>query len=141
MCLNNQETTLRFNQALVIRLINTYKMMIKGIPTNCKVISNRMLNPKNTNFVRFPTQPKCLNFKANKGISEISKTLKTIEIILKMQGLKLNPILPYLKIKGIEQIKIALAGVGTPIKEVVCLVSLLNLARRIAEKTGMMNEE
>lgn len=44
-----------------------------------------------------------------------------------------------LKIKGKEQIKIATAGVGTPINESVWRVSLLNLASLIAEKMVIIN--
>ena len=40
-------------------------------------------------------------------------------------------------ISGIAAITIANAGVGKPIKEVVCLVSILNFAKRIAEKIGI----
>jgi len=39
-------------------------------------------------------------------------------------------------ISGIAAIKIADAGVGKPINEVVCFVSILNFANRIAEKIG-----
>ena len=45
----------------------------------------------------------------------------------------------YFIINGIEQIKIATAGVGTPIKESVWRVSLLNLAKRMHEKMVMRN--
>ena len=38
---------------------------------------------------------------------------------------------------GNEAIKIAAAGVGSPIKEVVCLLSILNLESRIDEKIGI----
>lgn len=38
---------------------------------------------------------------------------------------------------GIVQIKRALAGVGNPIKESLCLVSILNFAKRTAENMGM----
>ena len=41
-------------------------------------------------------------------------------------------------INGNEAIKIAQAGVGKPIKLSVCLSSILNLAKRMAEKTGIM---
>ena len=40
---------------------------------------------------------------------------------------------------GKEAINIAAAGVGNPIKEDVCLVSILNLANRIAEKRVIIN--
>ena len=43
--------------------------------------------------------------------------------------------------KTSEQMKIALAGVGNPINESVCRVSMLNLANRNAEKTVMKYAE
>lgn len=46
-----------------------------------------------------------------------------------MKG-SINPTVVVCKITPIEMIKIALAGVGNPIKESVCRVSMLNLARR-----------
>ena len=45
---------------------------------------------------------------------------------------------PYFaSIIGKDAIKIAAAGVGNPIKEMVCLVSILNFANLIAEKMGI----
>lgn len=43
------------------------------------------------------------------------------------------------EIKGSEQIIMALAGVGKPIKESNCRESLLNFAKRIAEKIVIIN--
>ncbi len=40
---------------------------------------------------------------------------------------------------GIAAINIARTGVGNPINEVVCLLSILKLAKRIAEKIGISN--
>lgn len=40
-------------------------------------------------------------------------------------------------INGKDAINMALAGVGTPIKDSDCRVSILNLANRMAEKTGI----
>ena len=42
-------------------------------------------------------------------------------------------------ITGMEAIKMAFAGVGKPIKLVVCRVSMLNFASRKAEKTVTKN--
>ena len=39
-------------------------------------------------------------------------------------------------IRGIAATRIASAGVGKPINELVCLVPILNFAKRIAEKIG-----
>lgn len=46
---------------------------------------------------------------------------------------------PNFKIRGKEEMKMVFAGVGTPMNELVCLVSILNLANRTAEKTVMRN--
>ena len=48
-------------------------MIIIGIPINLIRINNKTLIPKKINLVRFPFQPKLLNFKANNGNSETSK--------------------------------------------------------------------
>ena len=40
-------------------------------------------------------------------------------------------------ISGIAPIKIAITGVGTPINEVVCFVSILKFAKRTAENIGI----
>ena len=43
------------------------------------------------------------------------------------------------EMKASEQINSALAGVGSPINESLCRVSMLNFANRNAEKTAMIN--
>ena len=42
-------------------------------------------------------------------------------------------------INGMEQIRSVFAGVGTPIKELVCRVSILNFANRMQEKIVIKN--
>ena len=71
---------------------------------------------------------------------------KTIEIESSLEQLRKLPYQPWnlivflvlhlLLISGIAATKIAGAGVGKPINEVVCLVSILNFANRIAERIG-----
>jgi hypothetical protein len=107
------------------------------------------------NFISFPAQPKLLNLRAKRGISEIKRKEKIITSIIKTDGLLSNDkigseaeLINILKgsfaelyfsiicsdINGKEQKKMAFAGVGKPIKESDCLGSLLNFANLIADK-------
>ena len=76
-----------------------------------------------------------LNFNENKGIFIIKSKGNIIESEIRNRK-SINNGNRSVLISGIAAIKIASAGVGNPIKEVVCLVSILNLANRIAEKIG-----
>ena len=79
-----------------------------------------------------------LNFKENKGISTIRSNGKIIARMLK--SCKSKNIGNWLaSICGMAAIKTANTGVGNPIKEVVCLLSILNFAKRIAENIGINN--
>jgi hypothetical protein len=94
------------------------------------------------NLTSFPFHPKDLNFSANRGNSATkSQELIIGKAIIKYLELKIVSAQsgPLCKTKGIEIIKRAFAGVGTPIKESVCLVSRLNLASRTAENIGIRN--
>ena len=65
-------------------------MIIIGIPINLIRINNKTLIPKKINLVRFPFQPKLLNFKANNGNSETSKKLNMIVVNPKKMGFMMN---------------------------------------------------
>ena len=77
-----------------------------------------------------------LNFNENKGIFITKSRGRITEIAIK--NLKSESIENcwYLSISGNDATKIASTGVGRPINAVVCLVSILNFANRIAEKIG-----
>ncbi len=77
-----------------------------------------------------------LNFNENMGTSETRKKQKTTintRVIIPLSIRKLE------NEKPIPAQNKALAGVGMPINELVCRSSILNLARRKAEKTGTKN--
>ena len=76
-----------------------------------------------------------LNFNENKGILATKSKGNIIESGIRNRKSKNNGNKSVL-ISGIAATKIASAGVGKPINEVVCLVSILNFANRIAEKIG-----
>jgi len=106
--------------------------------------------PINTKRILLSAHPKFLNFKAIKGISATNKRLVTNARVHKTYGFNIKSLKPdiyswdkkvlsIVKINGIEQINMALAGVGKPMKESDWRVSLLNLAKRIAEKIGIIN--
>ena len=76
-----------------------------------------------------------LILRENKGISATKSKDKIT--VTPINNSALNHIPYSFPIIGKDAIKIAATGVGNPIKEVVCLVSILNFARRIAEKRGI----
>lgn len=100
-------------------------------------------NIKKEKRTSFPFQPKVLNFKEKIGISDINKKDITTVNTINKYGFKIRLAKGLLKfapiIKGKEQIKIEFAGVFTPIKDSDCRVSLLNLAKRMPENTGIKN--
>ena len=58
-----------------------------------------------------------------------------------MRRLEINPPADIAHNTGNEAINMALAGVGNPMNEVVCLVSILNFANLNAEKMVMRKGE
>ena len=77
-----------------------------------------------------------LNLRENKGISTTKSRGKTTAKAVR--NCKLSNIVIWLEsIRGIAAIKIANAGVGNPINEVVCLASILKFAKRTAENIGI----
>ena len=124
--------------------IMMYKDKMIGIATGLRIINRTTEIIKKTNRNSLPFHPNDLNFIANNGIS----------VTIKAENPTEDPIINHLstitvsgfhhKCKGINSIingmditQRAVAGVGTPLKLSVCLVSTLNLANRNAEKTGM----
>lgn len=91
-------------------------------------------------FSMFSLNTQLLNFNAIKGISATNKKENIIvnpmrrgKLLIKTFAVSLSS--PKIQIKGIVMKKSVFAGVGKPMKEFDCLVSILNLARRKAEKT------
>lgn len=98
--------------------------------------STSTLKAANRYFTSLPLKPQCLNFRANMGISATSiQELKRIPS--NSNGMNHE----YCSNSGpkptiSEPQKRALAGVGSPMNDVVCRVSMLKLARRRAEKAA-----
>ena len=72
----------------------------------------------------------------NNGILDIKSKGNIIESRIRNRKSTNNGNKPVL-ISGIAATKIASTGVGKPINEVVCLVSILKLAKRTAENIGI----
>ena len=138
--------------------------MINGIPSCLNIINNTRQSARKMKRILLSVQVKFLNLRANKGSSatrrkDITRVRPRRNHRFKKRpesnDHKVNPLIdnesltvvleysftPMCKssTKGNEHIKIQLAGVGTPIKESDCRVSILNLARRIAEKIVIKN--
>src|ERR1035437_6895793 len=78
-----------------------------------------------------------LSAKSGSGATRRKEEINVREIRttgLSIMCLKDSPTEFEFRISGSAAIKIVFAGVGNPIKESVCLVSILNFANRIAEK-------
>ena len=93
----------------------------------------------NRYLTSFPFHPHCLNFSANMGISATSSQQVTaMRIRIKTYACGMVAIRSPAPTMSEPQ-KRALAGVGNPMKEVVCRSSRLNFASLSAEKAAMMN--
>ena len=93
---------------------------------------------KNSNLMIFLVDFICsllLIFKENNGNSETSNT-DNVAVIDSNNSIE-NSVLYLLITIGKDAMNIAEAGVGSPIKEDDCLVSILNFAKRIDEKMGI----
>ena len=118
--------------------------------TYIDIIGAKLLNPINTtstllaarkkNLSLFSPQDKFLNFKLNIGISHINnQDVIIINPISETNPKKLKLFVtslsccPTLK----DPQNKAFAGVGIPMNQQVCLVSMLNFASRRAEKADM----
>src|SRR5690554_844892 len=84
---------------------------------------------------------KFLNFKAIKGNSAVIRTAKKDENASKNQPFasRLSAQRNFSAVKGRVEIRRPLAGVGTPINLSDCRVSILNLARRMADWVPIKN--
>lgn len=123
-----------------------YKSTIIGTDQNIKVGINIKQMIRNPYLISFPAQLNFLNLSENKGISlTSSRDMTTITGMITPGLSKLRirsccqPIVSEYchKSSGNAQKKIVLAGVGTPMKDSDCLVSMLNFANLNIEKNGI----
>ena len=99
------------------------------------------------NFFSFPVHPKCLNFNENIGNSDTKSKDVTITITIIATGLQQKSVNQsdtpsFNRVSDVatnEERNNALAGVGKPIKLLVCLSSILNFANLNAENAGIKN--
>ena len=114
------------------------------IPHIPNIIIATTANTISINFFSFPAQPKCLNFNENIGNSETKSKDVAITITIIATGLEQKSVnqldVPFFnRISDVDtndDRNNALAGVGKPIKLLVCLSSILNFANRNAENAG-----
>ena len=115
----------------------TYMIMIKAKEVMPKRTNSKMDSPAKQYFNSLPFQPHCLNLRANMGISQtISQLLMQIpkRMIDNDQGVRsMRELAPTMS----EPQNKAFAGVGSPMKEVCCRSSKLNLASRKPAKAAI----
>ena len=117
---------------------------IAGIERCFKIKTAIKLNINRIYLYRFSFTPKPLNFKDNRGISEISKYenniinpirigLLNVKLQVQSSGFSL------IQIRGNVRKNKVFAGVGRPKNESDCLESILNFANLKPEKTVIIN--
>ena len=127
-----------YDSVVVIESITYHAMMMANafIP---KRSNKGMHERRKIYFILFPFHPQFLNFKANNGISAMSsQLLRAIMARIIISAHLLDSIMGAQPITKDPQNN-ALAGVGSPMKDVVCLSSRLNFANRSAENAATMN--
>jgi hypothetical protein len=121
-------------KTLLLNEMAMYNSIMSGMAPACHPASNNTATRIKVNLILLSVHEKFLNFKANNSIGATSRkeTMMVIHIrtpgwethVANGSGSNHSPV-----------INRALAGVGNPIKVSLCLSSVLNLARRMAEKT------
>ena len=109
------------------------------IPTISEMVSMATQTMRKMYLRRFSFHAVDLNLNANIGISQTSNQQNITTNAKRNGALKRGEVRKgsLLEIKAPQ--KIALAGVGIPMKPVCCRSSILNLARRSAEKAAIRN--
>jgi hypothetical protein len=107
--------------------------MITGMASIFRTANSNTERIRKVNRILFSFQAKLLNLRANNGMPETSKYEEIATITHNIQGSKsAMAMLPVSS--GSEVMKSAFAGVGNPLKESLCVSSILKIARRKAEK-------
>lgn len=118
-----------------------YTEITTASPVQCRMIKINAESAMKTYRILLLFQSKDLNFSEKRGNSATIKYENTIITASRKNILPVSiasELLPD-DMKASEQMNSAVAGVGTPINESVCRVSMLNLASRRAENTAMIN--
>ncbi len=109
--------------------------MARGKPAALKMAINNTATNRKVNLNLFSLHAKLLNFNANRGMGETISQENNKVMTTNVAGP--NQATGVMAIRdGIPQINKACAGVGTPMKESLWRVSILNFANRMAEKTA-----
>lgn len=114
-----------------------YESIIIGNAPALKNTNSNTERARKVNLIWLCVHEKSLNFKANNSNGATNKNEKIIVMPVNTGVVKMMALIDSGK-KTKEVRNSALAGVGTPINESVCLVSTLNLAKRIAEKIAII---
>lgn len=116
-----------------------YQMMMAAR----QAFPNRMMSGNDTDkkmyCILLDCQERFLNLSENIGISATNSHDVSNTNRMRYNALNLSEIRKLCPPAAKELQKRALAGVGIPMKDVVCLVSMLNFANRNAEKMAIMN--
>ncbi len=111
-----------------------YESMIKGSAANCKNANNNTDSTRKVNLILLSAHEKVLNFRANSSILDTSKIENTTHIKANITGLYTMSKIGDFR-NGSPVMKIAFAGVGSPLNESDCDSSRLNIANLRAEPT------
>ena len=119
--------------------IPIYKSIIIGMAAVVNQASDTIESKRKMNFVLFSCQEKFLNLSAKSSIGETNRYEDSAIIAINTHcSLNQGAIQPVCR--GNAVISNALAGVGNPLKESVCVSSMLKIAKRSAEKIAIENE-
>lgn len=111
-----------------------YHTIIAANPLVRRTRSNGMHNSKKQKLTLLSFQLRLLNFRENMGISDTNNQENKPTATNKNSGWQAE-VIQVCNPTATEPQNIALAGTGSPMKEVVWRVSLLNFANRSAENT------
>ena len=120
---------------LVITERRIYQTITAAKPAIPKKISRGMQTSKKMKLTLLSFQDRFLNFNENIGISETKRYENIATRAKRYKALKLSEIKKECAPTTKDPQKRAFAGTGSPINELVCRSSTLNLANLNAEKT------
>ena len=113
-----------------------YKSIIKGSAANFNVTRSSPDITRKVNLILLSCHEKLLNFNAKSSNLDTSSREKTIVITESTTGLYTRSRIGEFR-KGSAVMKIAFAGVGSPLKESDCVSSRLKIANLNAEQTAI----
>jgi hypothetical protein len=115
-----------------------YTKITTANPAHCRITKITAENAIKTYLILLFFQSNDLNLSEKRGNSDTSKYENMTVTANRKKRLFVRKFQSLNEMNANEQMKIALAGVGSPINESLCRVSILNFASRNAENTAMM---